>query len=104
MMPIKVVALISVKPGSEVAFEAAAALVVAGARQEPGNHQYDVWREAAGEGAGEGRYVFDELYEDQAAVDTHMASDHFRAFAKAIGNLLTAPPVIVPAPQAVDVA
>ncbi|WBO22073.1 putative quinol monooxygenase [Sphingomonas abietis] len=99
-MPIKVVALISVKPGSEAGFESAAAAVAAEARQEPGNHHYNVWREAS----GDRRYVFDELYADQAAVDAHMASDHFRAFAKAIGDLLTAPPLIVPAPEAVDVA
>jgi quinol monooxygenase YgiN len=100
MMPIKVVALISVKPGNETAFEAAAATVAAAARQETGNHRYDVWRESA----GEGRYVFDELYDDQAAVDAHMGSAHFKAFGKAIGGLLAAPPVIVPAPQVVDVA
>lgn len=100
MIPIKVVALISVKPGSEAAFEAAAAVVVAAAREEPGNHRYDVWRESG----NEGRYVFDELYEDQVAVDAHVASAHFKAFGKAIRDLLAAAPLIVPAPQAVDVA
>jgi quinol monooxygenase YgiN len=100
MMPIKVIALISVKSGEESAFEAALAPLVAGTRGEPGNHRYDVWRE----GAGERRYVFDELYEDQAAVDAHMASAHFQAFGKAIRDLLAAAPLIVPAPQTVDVA
>jgi quinol monooxygenase YgiN len=100
MMPIKVVALISVKPGHEADFEAAAASVIASARAEPGNRRYDLWREDS----GQRRYVFDELYEDQAAVDKHMASAHFKAFGKAIGALLAAPPVIVPAPQAVDIA
>ena len=91
-MSIKIVAFIGVKPGSEEAFVAAAKICVAASRAEPGVLQYDVWREQQ----GEQRFVFNELYADQAAVDAHMASDHFKAFGLAARDLATGRPVIIP--------
>ena len=97
-MPIKIVAFVSVKPGSEDAFVAAAKICVAASRDEPGVHHYDLWREQQ----GERRFVFNELYADQAAVDAHMASDHFKAFGMAARDLASARPTIIPC-DAVDV-
>lgn len=90
-MPIKIVAFVGVKPGSEDAFIAAAKICVAASRAEPGVVYYDVWREQQ----GEQRFVFNELYADQAAVDAHMASDHFKAFGLAARALATARPEII---------
>ena len=98
-MSVKVIAFVSVKEGQEEAFEAAARTCVAASRAEEGVLHYDLWREAE----GERRYVFNELYADQAAVKAHMTSDHFKAFGLAARDLATGRPTIV-ATQPVDVA
>jgi len=97
-MPTKVVALVSVKPGEEEAFTAAARICVAATRAEPGVLHYELWREAE----GERRFVFNELYVDDAAVQAHMASDHYKAFGLAARNLVVARPTII-VTQPVDV-
>lgn len=98
-MSVKVIAFVPVKPGHEGAFEAAAAICVAASRAEPGVLHYDLWREAE----GERRYVFNELYVDQAAVAAHMASDHFKAFGLAARDLAAGRPEII-ATAPIDVA
>ncbi|WBH15292.1 putative quinol monooxygenase [Sphingomonas radiodurans] len=90
-MPVKVVAFVSVKAGEDEAFVAAAQSCVTASRAETGVLQYDLWREPE----GERRFVFDELYVDDAAVQAHMASDHFKAFGLASRELATARPTIV---------
>ena len=89
-MPIKVIAFVSVKPGQEDAFEAAAAQAVAGSRAEAGVLHYDLWRETD----GERRYVFNELYTDEAAIEAHRGSDHYKAFGMAARDLAAGRPVI----------
>ena len=98
-MSVKVVAFVSVKPGEDGAFVAAAQTCVTASRGEPGVLQYDLWREAE----GERRFVFDELYVDDAAVQAHMTSEHFKAFGLAARDLATARPTIVVS-HSVDVA
>lgn len=98
-MPVKVVALVTVKPGADEAFMAAADPCVAASRAEPGVLHYDLWREAE----GERRFVFNELYVDDAAVQAHMASDHFKAFGAAARDLAAARPTII-VTHPVDVA
>ena len=90
-MAVKVIAFVTVKEGEEQAFEAAADICVAASRAEPGVLHYDLWREAE----GERRYVFNELYADQSAVQAHMASDHFKAFGTAARELATGRPTII---------
>jgi quinol monooxygenase YgiN len=90
-MPVKVIALVAVKPGTEDAFLSAAQTCVVASRAEAGVLHYDLWREAE----GERRFVFNELYVDDAAVQQHMASDHFKAFGLALLELASARPVIV---------
>lgn len=99
-MSVKVVAFVSVHPGQGDAFIEAARLCVAASRAEPGVLRYDIWREPE----GEGRFVFDELYVDDAAVQAHMASDHFKAFGLAARDLATARPdiTVVHAVEVVD--
>jgi quinol monooxygenase YgiN len=98
-MTVKVFAFVTVQPGNDTAFEEAAKICIAASRNEPGILQYDLWHEAG----GEGRFVFNELYTDQAAVADHMASDHFKAFGLAARDLAAAPPVII-ATTPIDVA
>lgn len=98
-MSVKVIAFVPVKPGQEQDFEAAAAICAAASRAEPGVLHYDLWREAE----GDRRYVFNELYVDQAAVAAHMASDHFKAFGLAARDLAAGRPEII-ATTPIDVA
>lgn len=98
-MPVKIVALVTVKPGEDDAFVAAARTCVAASRAEAGVLHYDLWREAD----GERRFVFNELYVDDSAVQAHMASDHFKAFGLAARDLAAARPMIV-VTHPVDVA
>ncbi|WP_242096308.1 MULTISPECIES: putative quinol monooxygenase [unclassified Sphingomonas] len=98
-MPVKVVALVSVKPDADDAFVAAAKICVAASRAEAGVLHYELWRETD----GERRFVFNELYTDDAAVQQHMASDHFKAFGLAARDLAAARPTII-VTHPVDVA
>ena len=98
-MSVKVVAFVSVKPGQEDAFVEAAKVCVVASRAEAGVLHYDLWREAD----GEQRFVFNELYVDDAAVAAHMASDHFKAFGLAARDLAAARPIIIKT-VAIDVA
>ncbi|MGA1798845.1 putative quinol monooxygenase [Sphingomonas sp. 4RDLI-65] len=98
-MAIKIIAFVTVKPGEEDAFTAAARICVAASRAEPGVLHYDLWRETE----GDRRFVFNELYVDDAAVQAHMASDHFKAFGLAARGIAAGRPEIMMT-QAVDVA
>jgi quinol monooxygenase YgiN len=98
-MSVKVIAFVSVKPGQEDAFVAAARDCIAASRAEAGVLHYDLWREVD----GERRFVFNELYVDDAAVQAHMASDHFKAFGLAARDLAAARPSIT-VTHAVEVA
>ena len=98
-MSVKVIAFVSVKPGQEDAFVTAARDCIAASRAEPGVLHYNLWREVD----GEGRFVFNEFYVDDAAVQAHMASDHFKAFGMAVRDLAAARPSIT-VTHAVEVA
>jgi len=98
-MSVKVIAFVSVRPGQEDAFVAAASICIAASRAEPGVLHYDLWREVD----GERRFVFNELYIDDAAVQTHRLSDHFKAFGMAARDLAAAQPIIT-VTHAVEVA
>ena len=98
-MAVKIVAFVTVKPDADDAFIAAARVCVAASRAEPGVLHYDLWRETT----GARRFVFNELYVDDAAVQQHMTSDHFKAFGLAARDLAAARPEIV-ATEAIDVA
>jgi quinol monooxygenase YgiN len=99
VMSVKVVASVSVKSGETAAFMEAARTCVAACRAEPGVLRYDIPREPE----GEGRFVFHELYIDDAAVRAHMASDHFKAFGSAARDLAAARPSVIVV-RAVEVA
>ena len=90
-MPVKVVALVSVKPGQDDAFIAAAQICIAASRAEQGVLHYELWQE----NDGERRFVFNELYADDATVRQHMASDHFKAFGLAVRDIAAARPTII---------
>jgi quinol monooxygenase YgiN len=78
------VAKLTVKPGMEKEFEAVAKELVAKVRAaEPGCHLYALHRADA-----PNTYVFMERYADQAAVDAHRATEHFKMLGRKLGDYM----------------
>ena len=89
---IGVVAQLKVKAGGQDGFEEAAKKLVAAVNaNEPGCKLYQLFKVHE----SETDYVFMEQYEDQAAVDAHRASDHFKTLGAAMGPFLDGRPVII---------
>ena len=85
-----VVATLKVKAGMEEQFEAVAKELVAQVNaSEPGCKLYALHR-----GETPGIYVFLERYVDQAAVDTHRATDHFKALGRKMGEFMDGRPEV----------
>jgi quinol monooxygenase YgiN len=83
-----VVATLRVKPGMEQAFEAVAKELVAKVNaNEPGCTLYALHRPTEGADTPS-TYVFMERYVDQAAVDAHRASEHFKALGRKMGEYM----------------
>jgi quinol monooxygenase YgiN len=82
------VATLKVKPGMEEAFEAVAKELVAKVNaNEPGCTLYALHRPIEGAGTPS-VYVFMERYVDQAAVDAHRASEHFKTLGRKMGEYM----------------
>lgn len=96
--PVKISAILTVRPGKAGELEAMLATLAGHSRAEPGNLRWDIWHEPS----DPPRFLLDELYRDQAAADAHRRSPHFQAYAERIGDLadrlaITAHPVDVAA-------
>ena len=79
-----IVATIKVKPGMDKEFEAVARELVAKVNAgEPGCTLYALHRADA-----PGTYVFMERYRDQAAVDAHRATEHFKTLGRKMGEYM----------------
>ena len=72
---------LTIDPAQRDAAEAAIADAVAATRAEPGNIDYRFSADLA----DPGRINMVEIWEDQAAIDAHMGTDHLAAFMTAIG-------------------
>jgi quinol monooxygenase YgiN len=85
---IAVIAKLPVKEGAEAEFEAAFLEMAAAVKEnEPGNHLYTLCK-------GEDGYTVMELYADEAALEAHGASDHFKAGGAELGPHLAGRPEI----------
>ena len=90
MSAIGVIATLRVQPGKEADFEAAfAELAAAVNADEPGNSFYRLFRTDE-----TGTYKVLECYDDDAAVEAHRASDHFRTLGAKLGPCLAGAPEI----------
>lgn len=88
---IGVVATLRAKAGREGEFEAAFAEMAAAVREhEPGNLLYQLTRSRTETGL----YKVLEIYADEAAVEAHRASDHYRAGGRKLRDLVDGPPEI----------
>ncbi|QAY77249.1 putative quinol monooxygenase [Sphingosinicella sp. BN140058] len=81
--PVKLIAVLTARPGQAEALRALLDSMLAPSRAEPGNRRYDLWQDQA----EPGRFVLDELYADADAVAAHRATPHFQAYLAAIGTL-----------------
>ncbi|WP_077146126.1 putative quinol monooxygenase [Sphingopyxis sp. KK2] len=90
MSGIGIIATLRVQPGKEEEFEGVfAELAPAVAANEAGNSYYKLFR------TGEtGVYKVLECYDDEAAVEAHRASDHFRSIGAKLGPCLAGAPEI----------
>src|SRR5271155_4741009 len=88
-MPITLIAKLKVKPGSEAEFEAAGKEMIATVKtSEPGTLTYILHKSVK----DPTEFVYYEVYQDQAAFESHGKTDHMRAFAGKIGALLAGRP------------
>ncbi len=80
---VKIVAILTARPGKAEALEALLKSMLAPSRAEPGTLRYDLWADPA----ESGRFVLDELYRSQSAVAAHRAGAHFQTYLAAISDL-----------------
>jgi quinol monooxygenase YgiN len=90
-MAIGVIATLRVQSGKEAALEAAFKDLAGKVRaNEPGNRFYTLCKSRMAPDT----YVVMELYDDEAALEAHGKSDHFRAAGPAIGDCIASRPDI----------
>lgn len=80
---IKIMAILTARPGKVDALKALLDSMVEASRAEPGNLRYDLWQDQAAPDS----FVLDELYTDAAAVAAHRATPHFQAYLGKINDL-----------------
>ncbi len=80
---IKIVAMLTARPGKADALRDLLDGMIEPSRSEPGNLRYDLWIDQA----VPDRFVLDELYEDADAVAAHRASPHFQTYLATINDL-----------------
>jgi quinol monooxygenase YgiN len=81
--PVKIVAILTARPGLTEALYALLSGMTDPSRAEPGNLRYDLWRDPS----DPARFVLDELYVDSDAVATHRQTPHFQAYLAHINDL-----------------
>lgn len=81
-----IVCRVVVKDGQQAAFTEVAEKLVNATRQEPGNVSYNLYQSPFDPTA----FIFYEEYKDDEAFNAHANSEHFKAFADAIPDMLAA--------------
>jgi quinol monooxygenase YgiN len=80
---VKIIAVLTARPGKAEALKALLETMLAPSRAEPGNLRYDLWQDQA----EPTRFVLDELYTGSAAITAHRASPHFQNYLGRINDL-----------------
>lgn len=88
---ISICAILIANPGKEAALEDLLLRLVEPVSQEPGTLEYRIHRALD----NPGRFFFYEKYTDQAAIDTHMATPHFKELLVKLEGLIAHAPEIV---------
>ena len=89
--PVKIVVLLSARPGKAEALQALLTGMAAATRAEPGNLRWDFWRDQS----EPTRFVIDELYENAAAVTAHRETAHFENYFAHINDLAERTPFVL---------
>jgi quinol monooxygenase YgiN len=90
-MTIGIIARLTIQPGKNAEFESIfVELQAAVAANEPGNNFYALHKSRT----DENQYIVLEQYVDQAAIDAHGASDHFKTIGAKMGSCLAGRPEI----------
>ncbi len=76
------------KSGQEARVEAILRGMVVSTRREPGCLQYDLYRTSA---AGAAAFCLIERYTDQAAIESHRETPHYKSYRASIAELLAQP-------------
>lgn len=82
-MSVKIIALLTARPGKTADLDALLRTLQTASRAEPGNLRWDIWRDQA----EPNRFVLDELYIDNTDVAAHRETPHFKAYLATIGDL-----------------
>lgn len=80
---VKIIAVLTARPGATDQLRALLDGMLAPSRAEPGNLRYDLWQDHS----APTRFVLDELYANHDAVAAHRASPHFQNYVTAINDL-----------------
>lgn len=80
---VKVMAVLTARPGKTEELRALLGDLTASSRAEPGNLRYDLWTDQS----NPGRFVLDELYRDAEANAAHRATPHFQHYLSKINDL-----------------
>lgn len=80
---VKITAILTAHAGKEAELFSILERMAPRCRAETGNLRWDVWRDQA----QSGRFTLDELYVDDAAVEAHRSSDHYRDYAARVPSL-----------------
>ncbi len=76
---------IRIKPGKVAEFFDVFKENFDGTRNEPGNYRFDVLQDPE----DENHFVIYEAFEDEAAVDAHRQTDHYKATVEGLRDLMT---------------
>ncbi|OUM07877.1 antibiotic biosynthesis monooxygenase [Pseudomonas syringae] len=89
--PIVLIAVLNAKTGKEAALKEALLALVEPTRAEPGNIEYVLFekRDEAG------TFYMRECFENQAALDAHVATAHYQQFAAVGGELFAQAPQLI---------
>lgn len=80
---VKIVAILTARPGKAEALRTLLDGMLVRCRAEPGNLRWDIWQDQT----QPGRYVLDELYRNGDAASAHRETPHFKNYASKIGEL-----------------
>ncbi|MGH8228950.1 MAG: putative quinol monooxygenase [Steroidobacteraceae bacterium] len=83
-----VVARFAPQAGHEARVQAILEGMVVSTRAEPGCRRYDLYRSAA---AGSTLFCLIEQYADEAAIEAHRQTPHYKAYRESIAELLASP-------------
>jgi quinol monooxygenase YgiN len=90
-MPITVIAKLKVQPGKEAEFEAAGKEMIATVKSaEPGTLTYILHKNIK----NPTEFIYYEVYQDQAAFESHGKTDHMKKFGGKIATVLDGRPEI----------